>query len=232
MSSITKCLNTSTICREVARCDKKLCVVLIEADIFNKAVQGNIPKPLRNLYIKVDVNTLRHCGEMACVEEYLHTFGNSDITTYSVKFSLGANFRDFRADRPASAKIKTAKRWKLMTSLRAYVEYRCEHDGSLQSVCPLNGCCKEESASYCTKYQQTRKRRSEDVASTGRGVVRASRIPRKYKTAKISSEEPGCFSAKICTSEIFPLYGIPRTVKLPTSSRIYSQVYLCNHTAF
>ena len=83
MNSITKCLNTSTICRKVARCDKKLCVVLIEADIFNKAVQGNIPQPLKNLYIKFDVNTLRHCGEMACVEEYLHTFGNSDITTGS-----------------------------------------------------------------------------------------------------------------------------------------------------
>ena len=80
VSSITKCLNTSTICRKVARCDKNLCVVLIEAYIFNKAVQGNMPKPLRNLYIKFDVNTLRHCGEMACVEEYLHTFGNSDIT--------------------------------------------------------------------------------------------------------------------------------------------------------
>ena len=69
MSSITKCLNTSTICRKVARCDKKLCVVLIEADIFNKAVQGNIPKPLRKLYTKFDVTTLRHCGEMACAEE-------------------------------------------------------------------------------------------------------------------------------------------------------------------
>ena len=54
---------------------------MVEADIFNKAVQGNILKPLKNLYIKFDVNTLRHCGEMACVEEYLHTFGNSDITT-------------------------------------------------------------------------------------------------------------------------------------------------------
>ena len=63
---------------------KKLCLVLIEADIFNKAVQGNIPKPLRNLYIKVDVNTLRHCGEMACVEQYLHTFGNTDITAKGV----------------------------------------------------------------------------------------------------------------------------------------------------
>ena len=52
-----------------------------EAGIFNKAVQGNIPKPLRNLYIKFDVNTLTHCGEVACVEEYLHTFGNSGITT-------------------------------------------------------------------------------------------------------------------------------------------------------
>ena len=87
MSSITKCLNTSTICRKVARCDKKLCVVLIEADIFNKAVQGNIPKPLRNLYIKFDVDTLRHCGEMACVEEHLHTFGNSDITNCSCDHS-------------------------------------------------------------------------------------------------------------------------------------------------
>ena len=81
MSSITKCLNTSTICGKVARCDKKLCAVLIEADIFNKAVQGNIPKPLRNLYTKFDVNTLRLCGEMAWVEEHLHTFGNSDIAT-------------------------------------------------------------------------------------------------------------------------------------------------------
>ena len=88
MSSITKCLNTSTICRKVARCDKKLCVVLIEADIFNKAVQGNIPKPLKNLYIKFDVNTLRHCGEMACVEEYLHTFGNSDITNHELEACL------------------------------------------------------------------------------------------------------------------------------------------------
>ena len=60
----------------------QICVVLNEADIFNKAVQGNIPKPLRNLYIKLDVNTLRQCGEMACVED-LHTFGNSDITTLS-----------------------------------------------------------------------------------------------------------------------------------------------------
>ena len=82
MSSITKCLNTSTICRKVARCAKKLCAVLIEADIFNKAVQGNIPKPLRNLYTKFDVNTLRLCGEMAWVEEHLHTFGNSDIATH------------------------------------------------------------------------------------------------------------------------------------------------------
>ena len=50
-----------------------------KADIFNKAVQGNIPKPLRNLYIKFDVNKSRR-GEMACVEEHLPTFGNSDIS--------------------------------------------------------------------------------------------------------------------------------------------------------
>ena len=95
----------------------------------------------------------------------------------------------------------------MMTSLRAYVEYPCEQDGSLQSVCPLNGCCKEESASYCTKYQRNRKRRSEDVASTGRGVVRASPFC-ENKTAKIYSEGSGRFSAKICTNENFPLYGI------------------------
>ena len=60
---------------------KKLCVVQIEADIFNEAVQGNIPKPLRSLYTKFDVNTLRYCGEIVCVEEHLHTFGNADIAT-------------------------------------------------------------------------------------------------------------------------------------------------------
>ena len=43
-------------------------------------VQGNMPKPL---YSKFDVNTLRHCGEMACVEEHLHTFGYSDIASIS-----------------------------------------------------------------------------------------------------------------------------------------------------
>ena len=30
----------------------------------------------------------------------------------------------------------------------------------------------------------------------------------KIKTAKVSSEEPGRFFAKICTSENFPLYSI------------------------
>ena len=70
------------------RCDIKLCVVLIKKDIFNKAVQGNIPRPLRKLYVKFDVNTLRHCGEMACVEEYLHTFENSDITIQSLGIVL------------------------------------------------------------------------------------------------------------------------------------------------
>ena len=52
---------------------------MIEADTFNKAVQGSIPKPLRNLDIKFDVNKLRHCGGMAWVKEHLHTFENSDI---------------------------------------------------------------------------------------------------------------------------------------------------------
>ena len=72
---------------------KIFCVVLIEADIFNKAVQGNISKPLRHLYINFDVNTLRNCAEMACVEEYLHTFGNSDITSSSTGFIVANDSR-------------------------------------------------------------------------------------------------------------------------------------------
>ena len=42
--------------QKVMRCDIKLCVALIKKDIFNKAVQGNIPKPLRKLYVKFDVD--------------------------------------------------------------------------------------------------------------------------------------------------------------------------------
>ena len=54
-------------------------------------------------------------------------------------------------DRPVSVKIKTVKKLTKMTSLCAYVDaklYPCERDGSLQSVCPLNGHCREESACY------------------------------------------------------------------------------------
>ena len=50
---------------------------------FNKAVQVNMSKPLRNLYIKLDVNTFKHWEEMAGVEENLQTFGNSDILLIS-----------------------------------------------------------------------------------------------------------------------------------------------------
>ena len=67
----------------------KILCSLIKAPIFNKAVHENIPKPLRNLYINFDVNTLRHCAEMACVEEYLHTFGNSDITSEATPTECG-----------------------------------------------------------------------------------------------------------------------------------------------
>ena len=47
----------------------KNCVVLIETDIFNKAVKSYILKPIRNLFTPHDVNMLRYCGEMTCVEE-------------------------------------------------------------------------------------------------------------------------------------------------------------------
>ena len=75
-------------------------------------------------------------------------------TPYGGKFSLGANFRNFCGQTCFCEKPrKNEQRWKLMTSLCAYVDtnlYPCERDGSLQSVCLLNGRCREESASYCT----------------------------------------------------------------------------------
>ena len=71
-------VNTSTICKK--KCDKKLCIFLIKADIITKlSVCTNIPKPLRNLCTQFDVNNLRYCGEIACVKECLHTSKNSDI---------------------------------------------------------------------------------------------------------------------------------------------------------
>ena len=71
-------------------------------------------------------------------------------------------------DRPASAKIKTMKklRWKLMMSSCVYIDTNwclCKRDGFLQSVCPLNNRCREESACYHKTCQQTRMRRSEVV---------------------------------------------------------------------
>ena len=107
-----------------------------------------------------------------------HKFKDDDRYRIAGYFCWVQIFTIF-ADRPASAKIKTAKKMEIDDVITCVVEYPCERDGSLQSVCPLNGCCKEESACYCTKYQRNRKRRSEDVASTGRGVVRAFRVPRK-----------------------------------------------------
>ena len=46
---------------------------------------------------------------------------------------------------------KNCEKLTKMTSLCAYVDaklYPCERDGSLQSVCPLNGHCREESSVY------------------------------------------------------------------------------------
>ena len=83
-----------------------------------------------------------------------------------------------------------------MMSLRAYIEYPCERDGALQSVCPLNGCCKEESASYCTKYHPNLKMSHQPV-----GVWSVHPTFHENKNRKISSEESGRFSANICTSE-------------------------------
>ena len=66
-------------------------------------------------------------------------------------------------DRPASAKIKTMKK---LTKTEIDEVIICLHWSiwtSAQSVCALNGGCREESACYCTICQRTRKRRSEVV---------------------------------------------------------------------
>ena len=102
---------------------------------------------------------------------------------YSGKFSLGANFCNFRGQ-TCFHKNKSCERW---TKMEIDDITTCVHRVPmwarwLSTVClpsSLNGCYKEESASYCTKYQQTRKKRSEDVTSTDRGVVRVSRITQK-----------------------------------------------------
>ena len=113
---------------------------------------------------------------------------------YSGKFSLGANFRDFCEQtcfRKNQNCEKNSLRFKLMMSLRAYVEYPCEQDGSLQSVRPLNGCCREESASYCTQYHPNLKMSHQPV-----GVWSVRPTFHENKNRKISSEESGRFSAK------------------------------------
>ena len=64
---------------------KKLCVFLIEADIFNEAVQTNIAtQPLRNLCTQFDMTTLRYCGEEAGFEKKTY-FGKSDGTIIRFK---------------------------------------------------------------------------------------------------------------------------------------------------
>ena len=54
---------------------------LIGEDIFNKAVQANIPKPLKNHCTQFDVNT-------ACVEETLHTL---ETLTYYIGEHISLN---------------------------------------------------------------------------------------------------------------------------------------------
>ena len=107
------------------------------------------------------------------------------------------------AGRPASAK---RKKWKL---IHHYVHMLSTHVNEMVlyslSVCPLNGCCKEDSASYSTKYQQTCKRWSEDVASTGRGASRVSRVPWKENFLLKSQD---AFLQKFAQAKKFLLCGI------------------------
>ena len=86
---------------------------------------------------------------------------------YSGKFSLGANFRDFRRQtcfREYKNHKKKCTKMEIddvITCVRRY-ELNLVNEMVL-CVCPLNGCCKEESACYHTKYQQIHKRHSEVV---------------------------------------------------------------------
>ena len=50
VSSITKCLNTSTTHRKVAKCDNKLCIVLIKADIFKNCARKYTQATKKPLY--------------------------------------------------------------------------------------------------------------------------------------------------------------------------------------
>ena len=97
--------------------------------------------------------------------------------SYSRKFSLCVNFRDFCGQTCFCENIYHEKWTKveLIMSFCAYVEYLCEQDGCLQSVCPLNGCCKEESASYCTNTNEPVR----DAPKMSHQPVRASHIPWK-----------------------------------------------------
>ena len=130
---------------------------------------------------------------------------------YSGKFSLGAIFAIFM-DRPASANIKAAIKW---TKMEINDIITCVHRVPmwarwLSTVClssSLNGCYKEESASYCTKYYKL-VRNGPKMSHQPVGVWSECPAFRKITAAKFSSKQSGRFSVKICTSENFPLlYG-------------------------
>ena len=79
---------------------------------------------------------------------------------YSGKFALGGNFFIYFLLCKQTCFCGNKNCEKIKTEIN---DVQCEQDGSLHSVCALNGRCREESASYCTNCQQTHRRHSEVV---------------------------------------------------------------------
>ena len=111
------------------------------------------PAPIVTSLTEVAVELVMMLEWSAKVVRSLYMWQRAIYIPYSWKLSLGANFRDF-CRQTCFHENKTTKK---CTRTRPF-----ERDGSLQSVCSLNGCCKE-SACYYTKYQWIHKRRYEVV---------------------------------------------------------------------
>ena len=132
----------------------------------------------------VHITALQYCGKFLHISRFLWTC------------------------RPASENKNHEKnelRWKLMMSLRVYVKYPCERDSFLESVCPLNGCCKEGSASYCTKYQPV----GGDPKMSHQLVGVLSECPTFHgnKNCENFFWRVRTLFCENCTSENFPLYS-------------------------
>ena len=138
-----------------------------------------------------------------CCELSAPQFGE----TLSPKVCIAGNFRRGQifaifVDRPASAKIWTSKKLILMTSLVGTSSTHV-NEMVLYTVCPLNGCCKED-------QPPTVRNTNEPVRNAPKisvGVWSERPAFRENKNCENFFWRVWRLSAKICTSENFPLYG-------------------------